>query len=135
MPDKSLRLLRSVALFVVVGGALGSLAFMLRAGRNTPRLLLVLFVIWILSPYALLAWANRASISWSTLTQGALYGMTLVITLISLAYYGGVLQPPAGSAAAFEFVAIPGASWAALAIVVPIAAWIARRRSRRASDG
>ncbi|MEX2029532.1 MAG: hypothetical protein WD906_00960 [Anaerolineales bacterium] len=45
------------------------------------------------------------------------------------------MPEPAVSPAAFEFVAVPPASWAALAIVVPIAAWIARLRSRRASDG
>ena len=32
-------------------GAVGSVGFLLRAGQRTPRLLLVLFVLWVLSPF------------------------------------------------------------------------------------
>jgi hypothetical protein len=39
----------------------GSLAFMLDAGRRTPRFLLVIFVFWVLSPFAVLVWAHAAS--------------------------------------------------------------------------
>lgn len=126
-----LRLLRPLALSAVVAGAAGSLAFMLSAGRRTPRLLLLLFVVWVLSPFVALAWANLVSMRWSVLTRAALHVVTFVIALISLAYYEEVLTPPAGSAPAFVFVAVPPASWAGLAIVVPIAAWISRRRSHQ----
>jgi hypothetical protein len=122
--------LRIVALVAVAVGTAGSLAFTLRAGVNTPRLLLIGFVVWILSPFAALAWAHLVSRRWSVLTRTALYGVTLMITLVSLAFYGEVFQPPAGSAPAFVFVAVPPASWFLLAIVVPIAAWITRRRSQ-----
>jgi len=43
-----LGLLRAAALIAVVAGAGGSVGLMLRAGQRTPRLLLVLFVIWVL---------------------------------------------------------------------------------------
>ena len=122
-------LLRGAALVAVAVGAAGSLVFMLGAGANTPRLLLVAFVFWILTPFAALAWANMVSRRGSALTRTALQGVTLVITLTSLAFYGGVIPPPAGSAPAFVFVAVAPASWALLAIV-PIAAWISRRRSQ-----
>jgi hypothetical protein len=128
-----LGLLRSVALFAVGAGAVGSLGFMLRAGRRTPRFLLVLFVIWVLSPFAALAWANIVSRRWSILTQATLYCTTLVLTLGSLAIYGGLVLPPAGSPAAFVFVLVPPVSWLLLA-TVPIAVWISRQLSPRGSQ-
>jgi hypothetical protein len=126
-----LPLLRAVALVAVVAGAMGSVGLMLRAGRHTPRLLLVFFVFWVLSPFMALAWANMVSKRWSVLTRAMLHCVTLVITLGSLAFYGGVVLPPAGSARAFVFVAVPPASWLLIAIVVPIAVLISRRRKRR----
>ncbi|MEK6410571.1 MAG: hypothetical protein AABN34_26905 [Acidobacteriota bacterium] len=126
-----LGLLRALALIAVVAGAGGSLGLMLRAGRSTPRVLLVLFVIWVLSPFVVLAWANMVSKRWSVLTQATLYCVTLVITLGSLAIYGGVVLPPAGSPNAFVFVVVPPGSWLLMSIVVPIAAFISRRLSHR----
>ena len=126
-----LGLLRAVAPIAVVAGAVGSLGLMLRAGRNTPRLLLVVFVIWVLSPFVALAWATMVAKRWSVPTRAALYCVTLVLTLGSLAFYGELVKRPAGSANAFVFVAVPPASWLLMAIVVPFAALIPGRRSRR----
>jgi len=80
-----LGLLRTVSLIAVVAG--GSLALMLRAGQRTPRLLLVFFIIWVLSPYVALLWANMVSKRWSILSRATLYCVTLVVTLGSLAIY------------------------------------------------
>ncbi len=115
---------------LIRAGALGSLGFMLRAGRRTPRFLLVLFVIWVLSPFVALAWASMVSKRWSILAQTTLYCVTLVLTLGSLAIYGGLVVPPAGSPAAFVFVLVPPVSWVLLT-VVPIAALISRRLAQR----
>ena len=128
-----LSLLRAVALIAVVAGAVGSGGLMLRAGRSTPRLLLVLFVIWVLSPFVALAWANMVSKRWTVLTRATLYCVTLVITLGSLAIYGGVVLTSAGSPRAFVFVVVPAGSWLLMAIVVPIAALISRRLSHQAA--
>src|SRR5450432_3739404 len=68
-----LGLLRAVSLIAVVVGAVGSVGLMLSAGRSTPRFLLVLFVIWVLSPFVALAWANVVSRRWSSLTRVTLY--------------------------------------------------------------
>lgn len=126
--DGFLDRLRGVALMVVAAGAAGSLGLMFRADQRTPRFLLVLFVIWILSPFVALAWANMVSKRWPVLTRATLYGVTLVITLGSLAFYGKFISPPAGSPRAFVFVAVPPASWLLMAIVVSAAALISRRR-------
>ena len=129
--SRFLGLLRAAARVAVVAGAVGSLGLMLRAGRNTPRLLLVLFVIWVLSPFVALAWANMVSQRWSVLTRATLYCVTHVLTLGSLASYGELVKKPAGSANAFVFVVVPPASWLLMAMAVPLAALISRRLSRR----
>ena len=56
-----LDVLRTLALIAAVAGAAGSIALMLRAGRRSPRLLIALFTIWVLSPFVALAWANMVS--------------------------------------------------------------------------
>ena len=131
-PDAGfLGLLRVVALVGVVAGAGGSLALMLRAGRRTPTLLLVAFVVWVLSPFMALGWAHMVSKRWSVPTRATLDCVTLVLALGSLATYGDLVSRPTGSPNAFFFVAVPPASCLLMAIVVPIAALISRRLSRR----
>ncbi len=127
--------LRAAALIAVLAGAGGSAGLMLRAGRrNDSRILMVLMAIWVLSPFMALAWANLVSKRWPVLTRVTLYSVTLVLTLASLAVYGvDALRPPRAQAA-FVFVVVPPASWLLIAIVVPIAALISGRLSRR-SDG
>ena len=50
--------LRVAALLVLLAGAAGSVAFMLRAGQRTPTALLVVMIAWVLAPLAALAWAR-----------------------------------------------------------------------------
>ncbi len=123
--------LRAVAMIAVVAGAVGSLGLMLRAGRGTPRLLLFLFVIWVFSPFAAVVLADRVSKRWSVVTRAALYSVTLVLTLGSLAVYGDIVPRPPGTRPAFVFLVVPLASWLLMAIVVPIAALMSGRLSRR----
>ena len=126
-----LGLLRAVALVAVVAGAVGSVGLMLKADQRTPPFLLVLFFIWVLSPFVALTSANLVSKRWPVLTRATLYGVTVLITLGSLAIYGGIVSPPAGSPRAFVFVAVPPASWLLMTIAVSIAALISRRLSHR----
>ena len=129
-----LSLLRAAALIALVVGATGSLVFMFRAGQHTPRLLLILFTIWVLSPFVALLWANTVSKRWSVLTRGTVYCVTLIVTLASLAIYGEWINVrPAGSANAFLFVIVPPVSLLLIAIVVPMAALLSGKLSRRDS--
>jgi hypothetical protein len=132
LDDGRLEVMRVVALLTAAAGGALSFGLMLSAGRRTPRLLLVLFVIWVLSPFLALGWATAASRGWPALTRATLYGTTLVVTLGSLAIYGGLVRPPAGSAAAFVYVAVPPAS-SLIAIVAVLAAALMSRRSRLAA--
>jgi hypothetical protein len=128
-------LLRVVSLVAVVAGAVGSLGLMFRAAQRPPRFLLVLFTIWVVSPFVALLWANIVSKRWSVVTRATLYGVTLVVALGSLAIYGEliVLRPP-GSPKTPLFVLVPPLSCVFMAIVIPLAAWISRRRSPRSAS-
>src|SRR6266478_1133574 len=82
--------LRLASLIAVVVGAVGSMGLMLWAGRrNSSRLLLVLFALWVLSPFMALVWANVAS-RWSVLTRATLYAVMLVSAFSSFAIYGAL---------------------------------------------
>ena len=126
-----LGLLRAVAMIAVLVGAGGSISMTLRVGhRNNSRLLLVLFGIWVLSPFIALVWANLVSKRWSVVTRATLYTVMLVLTLGSLAIYGAVALGLSRAKPAAVFLLVPSASWLLIAIVVPIAG-ITRRLSRR----
>lgn len=129
-----LGILRVAALITVLAGAGGSVGLMLRAGRNNnSRILLVLFAIWVLSPFVALIFADLVSRDWPVLTPSTLYTMMLVLSLGSLAIYGYDAVRPRAKAA-FVFVVVPPASWLLIAIVVPVAASTSGRFSRR-NDG
>jgi hypothetical protein len=123
-----LGVLRAVALVAVLSGPVGSVGLLLRAGRHTPRLLLVLMAIWVLAPFMALVLANVVSKRWPVPTRVTLYGVTLLVTLGSLAIYADDALRPRKAQAAFVYVAVPAASWLLIAIVVPIAAFISGRR-------
>src|SRR5262245_16570450 len=109
--SRFLSVLRATALIALMVGAMGSLALMFYSGRNAPSVLLVLFTIWVLSPFVALAWANVSAKPWSVLTRTTLYSVTLVLTLGSLAIYGADAIRPRAAQAAFVYVVVPPASW------------------------
>ncbi len=129
-----LRFLRAAALIAVLAGAVGSFGLMLRAGQRTPRFLLALFAIWVLSPFVALVWAYVVSKRWSVLTRAALYSVMLLAALGSLAVYGADALWPRKAQPAFVFVVVSPASWLLIAIVVPLAALISGRLSRLGDD-
>lgn len=129
MPAGLLGPLRAAALIVVAAGAFGSLGFMLDAGRRSPRFLVVIFVFWVLAPFAALGWAGIVSTRWSAASRTTLYIVMLVVALGSLAIYSNDGFRPRDAPAAFLFVLVPPVSFV-IAMAVPIAVWISGRRSR-----
>ncbi|MDQ2840697.1 MAG: hypothetical protein M3Y72_06600 [Acidobacteriota bacterium] len=127
--------LRSAGLMAVLVGAVGSVGFMLRAGRhNSSRTLLVLFALWVLSPFVALVGVNVVSKRWPVLTRAALYSGMLVLALGSLAIYGYVALGPPRAKTASVFVVVSPASWLFMAIVVSVAALISGKPSRRVDN-
>jgi hypothetical protein len=126
-----LGLLRAAARIAVLAGAVGSVGLTLHAGRhNNSRVLLVLFTLWVLSPFMALVLADVVSKRWPILILATLYSVMLVLTLVSLALYGDVALGPTRAKTAFVFVVVPPASWLVTAIALSLAALISRRRSR-----
>ena len=126
-----LGLLHAVALAAVVAGAVGSLGLMFWVGhRNPSHVLLVLFAIWDLSPFIALLLADLVSKRWSVITRATLHIVMVVLGLSSLALYGDVVLRPR-SQPAFMFLVVPLGSWLLMTIVVPIAALVSGRVSRR----
>jgi hypothetical protein len=126
--------LRYAGLIALPVGAAGSIGLMLRARQHPPKLLLVLFVLWVLAPFAMLALAGVFSTRWSPLTAATLHGTMVVIAVGSLVMYGAVVLSPPRPQPAFVFVIVPPASWLLTAVTVGIAALVSRRQSRRAGD-
>ena len=121
--------LRRTSLFAMLIGAVGSIGFLFHASHRTPRLLLALFVLWVLSPFVIGVLADAVSRRWSVLTRATLYGVMLVVTLGSLAIYLDDALKTRKALAAFVFVAVPPASLLLIGIAVPAAALVSRKRS------
>ena len=124
--------LRVAALSAVLVGAGVSVGLMLRAGRSSDeRLLVILIAGWVFAPFAALLLAHLVSRRWSVPTRATLYCLMLVLTLGSLAIYVG---DAFGTPTTVVYVGVPLASWLVIALVVPIAAFMFGRASRRGDD-
>jgi hypothetical protein len=116
---ESWSVIRKAALIAVLLGAAGSLGLMLHAGRrNNSRILMVLFAIWVLSPFAALILAHVASKRWSFHARASLYSLMLILTLASLVVYGYVALGPPRAKTAVVFVVLPPISWLLTAVVI-----------------
>ena len=129
--DLRFSLLRTIAVVVVLAGAIGSLGLTLYAGRNNKSVLLIaLFFIWVLSPFIGLLVANVFVKRWSDLFRVNLYSLMVILALGSLVAYSGVLSPP-GAKPAGVFLIVPLISWLLIVIVILLAAVMSRRLSGR----
>jgi hypothetical protein len=114
--------LRGVALTAALSGAVGSLACMFHAARHqNSYLLLLLFTVWVLSPFAATIWAHTMARRWSPGRQLALYTLMLALTVGSVAVYAAVALGRAQFKVGFVFLVAPFASWVILAVAsVPV---------------
>jgi hypothetical protein len=121
--------LRRAALVATVAGAAGSAVFMFMVGRhNQSTVLMGLFTVWVLAPFAGLGIADRRSRNWPAAARTALQGVMLVVALGSLLIYGTVaLGPPRPKPAAF-FLMVPLDSWLLAVVTVVLVARASRRR-------
>ena len=116
-----------LTLFIGVVGAIISLWFMFNAGRNQPStLLIILFTLWVLSPFIGLFLLNNISKRWIVSVRETLYWLAIITIILSVAGYSGLFNTP-GTKNAFVFLVIPFLSW----IIIAISFFIARRVSKR----
>jgi hypothetical protein len=120
--------LRAAALTAIPIGAAGAVALFFRAADHPPPILVAGFIVWLISPFVLLALAEARSSRWTVQTQAALHGVTLVIAAASLAIYSSVIRiTPATAPRAAPFVVTAPVSWLFIAIAVSLAALASRR--------
>jgi hypothetical protein len=117
--------LRTGARIALPVGAIGSFAFMLRVGHHNPsRVLMIMFSVWVLAPFAALIFSMR----WATFSRTPLCIVMLAIALGSPAIYGYVAFGPPRAQPAFAFLVVPFVSW----LLIAMALFISKlRQSRR----
>src|SRR5436853_208193 len=79
--------MRPFAFVALIAGAGGSIGLMLHAKQHPPLFLLVLFTIWVLSPFIAFGIALLRSKRWTTPMQAALHLVTFAVALLSLLVY------------------------------------------------
>jgi hypothetical protein len=127
-----LALFRLAALIAVLVGAVGSLALMFYTGRRqNSRILMILFTLWVVSPFVAAGLADRISKPWSATTRATLYCAMLALSLGTLAIYAADASGAIRGKAAFVFLVVPPASSLLAAAAVAIAALISTRLARR----
>lgn len=107
--------------------AAGSLACTLYTGRhNSSVLLIVLFAVWVFSPFVGLAWVNRIAESGPRDLAAAIRASSLVICVSSLILYAAVGASRATHHTAAAFLLVPASSWLAV-----LTMWLAPRLMRK----
>lgn len=108
--------------------AAGSLACAIYTGRhNSSVLLIVLFAVWVLSPFVGLAWIDRFAETLPRDMASAIRASALVICISSLVLYVAIAASHLGHHAAFPFLVTPASSWLAI-LTMRIAPRLARKR-------
>jgi hypothetical protein len=115
------------ALLIGIAGAVISLWLMYNAGRNQPSILLmILFTLWVLSPFIGLLMLNNISKRWIVSVRETLYWLAIIMIILSVTGYSGLFNIPE-TKTAFVFLVIPFLSW----IIIAISFFIARRVSKK----
>jgi hypothetical protein len=117
---------RRLPLLVTLTAAAASLAFVLYAGRhNSSPVLPVLFVAWVLAPFAAMVWMLASPKRKPGSPPRALSSALPIIALGTLAAYAFDALRPHKARAAAVFLLVPAVSWLALGAV---ALWMKRQR-------
>jgi hypothetical protein len=122
--------LRVTALMATVFGAVGSVGLLRHAQEHPPPLLVVLFVIWVMAPFAALAVANIVSTRWPRAVRLTLYVATILAAFASIAVYLDDNISHRTAKKAFVYVAVPPVSVIACAVAVAAVAVVAKQRGR-----
>jgi len=116
--DKNHRIdrLRISTLVLGIIGAIFSLIMVIHGGRNNKSIFLImLFIVWVVSPFVALLLANRISERWPALFRTILYSLIVIVTFGSFVAYGGILHPE-GTKPAFVFLVVPLLWWLLLGV-------------------
>jgi hypothetical protein len=122
-------MLRRAGLLALVVGCVGSVLLMLRASEHPPVFLILLFIVWVSSPFIALTVGYVLSAKWPAAMRTALYLTMIVVAIVSLiAYANAGAGPGHPQPRVFLFVIVPPAAWSLAAIAIGAAAMGSRRR-------
>lgn len=122
--------MRRIARAALAIGALGSLVLMFIHGRHNQHVLVtLLFVGWVLAPFLGLAWIDTRATTWPEGPRKLAYGMTVFVSLGSLAIYA--YDVASGYGRAVLFVLVPGVSFLVILASLTIAVVAVRRSTPR----
>ncbi len=134
MRNKFLNISRFLSFLIILAAAAGSLGFMLHTGKNNrSAFLLILFTTWVLSPFVALLVSNVVSKDWPVSTRLTLFSLMVLVSLSSLAVYGGLLTAP-GMKPAAPFLIFPLISWILILIIIPYSLYRSRKFERPKSE-
>ena len=119
--------LRTASLIALMVGAIGSLGLWIHAAQHPPPLIIVLFVVWVFSPFVFLAIGHVVSKRWTQGPQTALYWVTFLVAVASVLIYADDAVSHRTAHPAFVYTAVPPLSWLVSAVPVVIAAMRARK--------
>jgi multisubunit Na+/H+ antiporter MnhG subunit len=131
----SLSWLRFAAVVAVIAGAGGSLGLWIHAAQHPPLIIIALFVIWVLSPFALLGIGYANAQRWTFEAQKALYCVTLFIALATIVIYADDALNHRSAHRAFVYVIVPPVSWLLMVAAVTVGALRARKNRNRKFEG
>ncbi len=107
--------LQRIARPILILGAVAALALTLYTGRNNHSVLLVaMFAVWVLSPFAGFLFAARLAQRTRRGIAAVIPASAIIVTICSVAIYAAIAFSPHRPTTAFAFLAVPAASWLAL---------------------
>jgi hypothetical protein len=113
--------LRRSALWFATAGAAISLGLTLWTGhRNSSMVLVLMFLVWVASPFAGLIWVHRTATGWKAARQSAVYRLMLLVSVGSAILYASAVFLPHSAKHAGPFLAVPLASWLLIAVVLVV---------------
>lgn len=127
--DSSLAGLRSVALIILVFGAVAAIGLLRRAQQHPPLIVVVGFIAWVLAPFVLLALANILSPRWRRTARVTLFAVTLFVAVASLAVYFDDSIAHRTAKPAFVYVAVPPVTVLLSALVLGAAFLVGKKRA------
>ncbi len=108
---------RSSALISLLVGVAVSLGLMLWVGRHgSSALLMLLFTVWVASPFAGMALVYRLAKGWPLIRQNVTYSQIRIISLGSALIYAVTVNVRQLARPAGPFLAVPVASWLLMAL-------------------
>ena len=117
---------------VLVASALFAIICMLAVGhRNSSGLLIALFAVWVLAPFAALWLLVKSCGGWARGKRLLLQGLSLAVCVVSAGVYGGVALGVSKSKPAFWFLVVPSVSLGLIALTYLV---VLRNRSDRGSQ-